>query len=122
MLERLHLYSNQVRKIEKLESNLALRELHLQGNNIKRIENVSRLVNLQVLCLSENPIESLDGLSEIGNLPSLRQLTLRCEHFSACPVTLVQGYKGYVLSTIQSKSVFARLDTDWVTPDDFQSA
>ena len=46
LLERLHLYSNEIRKIEKLDNNIALRELHLQDNEIKRVENVSRLVNL----------------------------------------------------------------------------
>ena len=32
LLERLHLYSNQIRRVERLDSNLALRELHLQDN------------------------------------------------------------------------------------------
>ena len=86
------------------------------------MEGVGRLVNLQVLCLSENPIESLDSVTEVGELPSLRQLTLKCEHFMACPVTEIARYRSYVLSTIQSKSVFARLDKEWVSQDDFQSA
>jgi hypothetical protein len=110
---------NRIRKIEKLEANLALKELHLQANDIKRVEGLSRLVNLQVLNLSENPIDSLDALTEVGELPSVRQLSLRCEHFAPCPVTEVAGYRSYILSTIQSKSVFARLDKEWVTQDDF---
>lgn len=115
MLERLHLYQNQIRKIENLDSNLGLKELHLQCNEIKRVENVSRLVNLQILCLSENPIDSLDAISDVGTLPSLRQLTFQCEHFGACAVTEIPGYRSYVLSTIQSKSVFALLDGEWTT-------
>jgi Leucine-rich repeat (LRR) protein len=59
------LYSNQLRKIDKLDANLALRELHLQDNEIRRVENVSRLVNLQILSLSGNPLESLDALAEV---------------------------------------------------------
>jgi hypothetical protein len=37
---------NRVRKIERLEANLALKELHLQANDIKRVEGLGRLVNL----------------------------------------------------------------------------
>lgn len=46
MLEKVFLYSNQIRKIENLESNIGLKELHLSDNKIKRVENVARLVNL----------------------------------------------------------------------------
>ena len=66
LMERLHLYSNHIRKLEHLDANLALRELHLQDNQIKRVENLSRLVNLQVLALSGNPLDSLDSLAEVS--------------------------------------------------------
>jgi hypothetical protein len=80
------------------------------------VENVARLVNLQILSLSGNPLDSLDSLAEIAGLPMLRQLTFRCEHFSKCPVTELQGYRSYVLSTINqmARGGFARLDTEWV--------
>lgn len=40
----------------------------------------------------------------------------------ACPVTEIPGYRNYVLSSIQSKQVFARLDTEWVAQEEFQTA
>ncbi len=82
------------------------------------------MVNLQILSLSGNPFDSLDALSELGTLPSLRQLSFKCEHFLPSPVTAVQGYRNYVLSTLsqQSKSTFARLDSEWIQSEDFQLA
>ncbi|CDW78940.1 leucine-rich repeat-containing protein 9-like [Stylonychia lemnae] len=121
-LEKAFLFSNQIRKIEGLDNNLALKELHLQDNQIKKVDNVSRLVSLQTLLLSQNPIESLDQLSEISKLPNLRQLSFKCEHFDPCPVSELSGYKNYVLSTVLQKDKLQKLDCDKVDQGDFQAA
>ena len=50
-LKELHLYRNQIKKIENLELLVNLETLGLHDNQIKKIENLEPLVNLEVLDL-----------------------------------------------------------------------
>ncbi|KAI9336834.1 hypothetical protein DFJ73DRAFT_849850 [Zopfochytrium polystomum] len=61
-LRRLDLSSNNISRIEALESLTELEELNLSCNEIPRIEGLEMLRNLRYLNLSFNRIKSLDGL------------------------------------------------------------
>lgn len=57
MLEKLHLYCNQIEQIAGLQSCIALKELNVSENQISKVENLSRQVHLQSLYIAANPIE-----------------------------------------------------------------
>ena len=97
MLEKLHLYCNEIERITGLENCIVLKELNLSSNMISCIENLSRQVHLHSLFVSANPIEQFSQISEISNLPSLRKLFIKCANFGVSPVTQTAGYRNYVL-------------------------
>jgi hypothetical protein len=72
--------------------------------------------------VSDNPIDQLEKINEIAKLPNLRVLAFQCEHFAECPVVNINGYKSYVLSTIQAKHCFQKLDCEKIEPENFQIA
>ena len=112
MLEKLHLYCNQIEQIAGLQACIALKELNISENQISKVQNLSRQVHLQSLYIAANPIEEFSQIVEIGDLPNLQRLKLECEDYGPCPVTQLPGYKNYVLQCVQNKGLLAQLDCE----------
>ncbi|CAG9334434.1 unnamed protein product [Blepharisma stoltei] len=121
LLTKLWLFGNQITKIENLESNSYIRELWLQENKIETVEALSTLVNLQDLHLSENPIATFNDIREISKLSVIRNLSFGGVDFQACPVTELEGYTEFVLSTISSPYLQI-LDGKWISQETRDSA
>lgn len=78
-LEALDLRSNQIKRIENLDTFINLRKLNLSSNKIEYIEGLDQLVNLQSLDLSYNLITRIEGLDSLVNL---KELIIRNAHVS----------------------------------------
>ena len=70
-LTTLSLDSNQVSKIEGLDSLINLKELSLDGNQVSKIEGLDGLISLSVLYLGSNQISKIEGLDRLSSLSAL---------------------------------------------------
>ena len=70
-LKNLDLSSNQISRIEGLESLVNLSKLDFSSNQISKIEGLEKLVNLSTLLLYYNQISKIEGLEKIVNLSAL---------------------------------------------------
>jgi internalin A len=71
-LRFLNLNSNQIPEIEDLDNLEQLRFLYLKGNSIPRLSNLKNLYNLVDLDVSQNGIIEINGLNTLIKLESLR--------------------------------------------------
>ena len=70
-LQILYLESNNLTKIENLDSLVNLRILHLDNNNIKKLENLENMVNLKQFSIKNNQIHLLENLEYCTSLEEL---------------------------------------------------
>jgi len=103
-LERLHLYSNHISRIENLDHLTNLEVLWLADNEITEVENLSALTNLREINLARNGIErvgdvllanpsltsvnladnmigSFKEIAAVGRLPKLKELCFADPHW-----------------------------------------
>ncbi|KAL5016591.1 hypothetical protein ScPMuIL_006180 [Solemya velum] len=118
-LEELSLHQQDIERIENLDKWCRdLKILYLQSNLIPKIENVGRLKKVEYINLALNNIERIENLEGceslkkldmtvnfVGELTSIENLKglyhFRELYLTGNPCTEFEGYKPYVLATLQ---------------------
>ncbi|KAL4450289.1 hypothetical protein ABPG74_008995 [Tetrahymena malaccensis] len=71
-IKTLHLFSNQLVKLDNLQPLTKLTTLQLDNNLLTKIEGLNTLVNLEKLYLNKNRIVRLEGLENCSNLREIQ--------------------------------------------------